>query len=455
MLRAHSRMVALLLVPCFLADPTLATAQNPNWPIIPHPTVVSFETQALFLPLATAVRHPFSGAVQELDRLTSATLAQNHRAKRILIADDNQSILDALIPLLRDEGYEVASVRNGKDAMKAFEENPFDFVISDWTMPGGDGTDFIRQLRKTHPTLSIILMSARSEQEVKAAARELGVEPLTKPFSSIDVLLNKIVQMFAQQQDGLFNVVLGILAVGLGIWIHLHRPFSPISISSKHVALVGLTLLSSVASAMAHRKDDKKKLPHEEDPGITALFEDVSYDLKASASPLSDEKFPIKKTLKSRMATEEWLQTVRHVMEEFKSLPTLRWAYWEIRMLPLLQEPTKSLSDLRKTLRIKKRLIEDTMRGIYGKLVLYAQLVGTHVASEEEFIDKPISLLFLSHTLEKKLARMKISTIRMLVTMPFADLRKKKDPLTRKRLDLHDYAEIKEGLAVHRLSQAS
>jgi DNA-binding response OmpR family regulator len=102
---------------------------------------------------------------------------------RILLVDDEQSIQALLSYPLRKEGYEVVQATDGRQALERFEEQPFDLVVLDLMLPKLDGLEVCRRLR-THSSVPIIMLTAKSEEIDKVVGLELGADDyITKPFS--------------------------------------------------------------------------------------------------------------------------------------------------------------------------------------------------------------------------------------------------------------------------------
>jgi DNA-binding response OmpR family regulator len=78
---------------------------------------------------------------------------------KILVFDDEPSILLMLKKMLEKEGHEVDLALNGRDGMELFEKNIPDLVITDIIMPEKEGLETILELRKKHPKLKIIAIS--------------------------------------------------------------------------------------------------------------------------------------------------------------------------------------------------------------------------------------------------------------------------------------------------------
>jgi DNA-binding response OmpR family regulator len=104
-------------------------------------------------------------------------------ATRILLVDDEQSIQTLLSYPLRKDGYHVTSAKDGREALKRFEEARFDLVILDLMLPKLDGVEVCRQLR-ARSQVPIIMLTAKGSETDKVAGLEVGADDyITKPFS--------------------------------------------------------------------------------------------------------------------------------------------------------------------------------------------------------------------------------------------------------------------------------
>ena len=111
---------------------------------------------------------------------------------RILVADDDQDVRDALRVALEIEGYEVEAVPNGERAMQAHEKRPADVLITDLFMPERDGFETVKYFRERNPGMWIVAISGwkRSQKtDHLAVARHAGADViLRKPFTPGELL---------------------------------------------------------------------------------------------------------------------------------------------------------------------------------------------------------------------------------------------------------------------------
>lgn len=87
------------------------------------------------------------------------TAPLNQDRPRILLVDDNRHGLAARRSLLEELGYEIVTAENGQEALSQYAGKKFDLVVTDFKMPGMDGTVLIQRIRACEPGARIILLS--------------------------------------------------------------------------------------------------------------------------------------------------------------------------------------------------------------------------------------------------------------------------------------------------------
>ena len=120
--------------------------------------------------------------------------------RKILIADDEQHILDTLGAYLRQDGFDVLACRNGREALAAFRREQPDLVILDVMMPEMDGWQVLRTLKGDERTrkVPVVMLSARAERRDKMIGLQEGAEGyIAKPFSPAEVV--REVQSFLER----------------------------------------------------------------------------------------------------------------------------------------------------------------------------------------------------------------------------------------------------------------
>jgi CheY-like chemotaxis protein len=104
--------------------------------------------------------------------------------KKILIAEDDERLRHSLASILEEVGYSVVEASNGKEVVQDLKTSAdFCLLLTDIVMPEMEGLELIKRLRRDHPKLPIVAMSAAFEGRFLDVARMLGAkEILQKPF---------------------------------------------------------------------------------------------------------------------------------------------------------------------------------------------------------------------------------------------------------------------------------
>ncbi|HEX7183144.1 MAG TPA: sigma-54 dependent transcriptional regulator [Thermoanaerobaculia bacterium] len=102
---------------------------------------------------------------------------------RLLIVDDESSILDFLSLLFQQEGYDVETARCVEEARRALVRNGFDLILCDVLMPDGNGLDLLREIKTTDASPQVIMMTAYTSTKSAIEAMKLGAaDYVSKPF---------------------------------------------------------------------------------------------------------------------------------------------------------------------------------------------------------------------------------------------------------------------------------
>ena len=107
----------------------------------------------------------------------------------ILIVDDEPSILQSLSGLLSDEGFEVLTAANGYEALKIVDTEFPDLVLLDIWMPGIDGIETLKEIKKDNPYIQVIIISGHGTIETAVKATKLGAFDLIEKPLSIDKII--------------------------------------------------------------------------------------------------------------------------------------------------------------------------------------------------------------------------------------------------------------------------
>lgn len=120
---------------------------------------------------------------------------------RLLLAEDEKELSNALVAVLKHNNYSVDAVYNGQDALDYLESDNYDGAILDIMMPKMDGITVVKKIRAEGNSLPILLLTAKSEIDDRVEGLDSGADDyLTKPFAMKE-LLARIRAMTRRQSD--------------------------------------------------------------------------------------------------------------------------------------------------------------------------------------------------------------------------------------------------------------
>jgi two-component system, OmpR family, response regulator len=110
-------------------------------------------------------------------------------AFRILVVDDEVDFVETLIKRLRDKGLEAEGVLSGREALDLLREKDFDVCILDVRMPGMDGIETLREMKKRKPAMEVIMLTGHGSVESGIQGLQLGAyNYVMKPVPFSDLL---------------------------------------------------------------------------------------------------------------------------------------------------------------------------------------------------------------------------------------------------------------------------
>jgi two-component system, NtrC family, response regulator HydG len=123
----------------------------------------------------------------------------------VLVVDDDQANLSSLAVTFEREGWRAVTASNGKEALDLLRQSPVDVVLTDLAMPGIDGLDLLKNLKKLRPETEVILMTAYGTVEKAVEAMKEGADDfVTKPFKRAQIV--KAVKKCLEKQALLLEV---------------------------------------------------------------------------------------------------------------------------------------------------------------------------------------------------------------------------------------------------------
>jgi len=106
----------------------------------------------------------------------------------VLVADDDPGLRDVLTGALGRAAHEVATAKDGREALQVFAERPFDLVVTDVAMPSVDGHQLVKELR-SRSAVPILVLTVRGEEPEKVRLLDAGADDyVVKPFGISELL---------------------------------------------------------------------------------------------------------------------------------------------------------------------------------------------------------------------------------------------------------------------------
>lgn len=111
-------------------------------------------------------------------------------AATILVVDDEEMLRNLLSKILEKEGYSVLLAESGQHALEVLIDSNVDIVLTDVKMPGMDGFEFLKTVKRDYPQIGVIVMTAFGDAYTVRDALLLGAdEYITKPFKSFEIVM--------------------------------------------------------------------------------------------------------------------------------------------------------------------------------------------------------------------------------------------------------------------------
>ena len=164
---------------------------------------------------------------------------------RLLLAEDEKMLSDALVTMLEHSNYSVDAVYDGQTALDYLENGDYDAAILDIMMPKMDGITVVKNLRSKGSTLPIIMLTAKSEIEDRVLGLDSGADDyLTKPFAMKELLAR--VRAITRRQPELTDNILSLGDLSLSRSSSLLTgPKGEIRLANKEYQIIEMLLSSS------------------------------------------------------------------------------------------------------------------------------------------------------------------------------------------------------------------
>lgn len=128
------------------------------------------------------------------------------KTKKVLIVDDEQNVRQLLSKVLKKEGYETYTARDGKEGLDLLQDTGIDIIISDIRMPNMDGIEFLHRTKELDSGIGFILITAFATTETAIEALKSGAQDyVTKPFDIGEIVTAVGKLAIASEQDSSFS----------------------------------------------------------------------------------------------------------------------------------------------------------------------------------------------------------------------------------------------------------
>jgi two-component system response regulator RegX3 len=133
---------------------------------------------------------------------------------RVLVVEDEQSLREPLVYLLKKEGFETLEAADGLQAVETFNTSDVDLILLDLMLPGISGNEVCRIIRQTSQ-VPIIMLTAKDSEIDKVVGLEIGADDyVTKPYSTRELLARMKAVLRRNTESAPVNEVPGIIEVG-------------------------------------------------------------------------------------------------------------------------------------------------------------------------------------------------------------------------------------------------
>lgn len=119
---------------------------------------------------------------------------------RVLVVDDEVDFLETIVKRLQDRELEVTGVESGEAALELMDGQDFDVVVLDVRMPGMDGIEALKEMKKKKPLTEVIMLTGHASVESGIQGMQLGAFDYVMKPVPLDELLDKMRQAFERKQ---------------------------------------------------------------------------------------------------------------------------------------------------------------------------------------------------------------------------------------------------------------
>jgi DNA-binding response OmpR family regulator len=226
--------------------------------------------------------------------------------KKILVIEDDISILRGLKDNLEFEGYDVLTETNGEKGLKVALEKKTDLVLLDIMLPGMNGYEICRKLKKEKPELPIIMITARGSEIDKVSGLDTGADDyVTKPFSIPELMarIRAVLRRITQEKNIPEQYSFGIIKLDFKKY-KAFRDNQEIKLSGKEFAIMEYFIRHE--GEAVHRHD--------------LLNEVWGYEALPTTRTIDNFILDLRKKLEENPSKPRYIESVRDIGYRFNSL---------------------------------------------------------------------------------------------------------------------------------------
>lgn len=211
---------------------------------------------------------------------------------RLLLAEDERELADALAMILKHNHYSVDVVYNGQDALDYLEGQKYDGAVMDVMMPKMDGLDVLRRLRQGGNNVPVLLLTAKSGIDDRVEGLDSGANDyLSKPFDTRE-LLARIRAMTRQQTSGADNLLrCGNLTLDRSTFA-LVGPEGEVRLGNKEFQMMEM-LMANPGQVLSVDRFMERIWGYDSDTEVSVVWVNISYLRKKLASLGADVQIKV------------------------------------------------------------------------------------------------------------------------------------------------------------------
>lgn len=202
--------------------------------------------------------------------------AKDVTAMKILLADDEKSLVRALSTILSRNNYTVDCAYNGEEALSFLENGEYDAAILDIMMPKLDGVEVLKKIRAKGNSVPVILLTAKSEVEDKVNGLDSGADDyLTKPFDTRELLARLRAITRKQTEHNTARLTFGNISLDRATY-EMTSPYGIYRLANKEYQMLEL-LMNNPNCVISGEKFIEKIWGYENDTEQNIVWVNISY----------------------------------------------------------------------------------------------------------------------------------------------------------------------------------